>query len=136
MKEFINKLILSILAVLFMAGFRKLSPNPSIFHYLSLLLFILIFYYLFFPIGCRAWGCLRRNYNKAFPKIGILNGSIYSPIRENKCERAWTNVTPSMWILKLKSIIGGRLHLISAANINQSFSIIINPFGDIFLKKT
>jgi hypothetical protein len=135
MKEFIQKLILSILGVLFMAAFREFIPDPTIWHYLSLLLFILVFYYLIFPICNNIWKTIQKSFHENFPKIGILNGNIYSPIREHKCERGWTNVTQDMWKLKLKEFTKTKIQLIPTSKINQSFPLIINPFGDIFPEK-
>lgn len=132
MKGFIQKLFISVLVVLFMAGFRESFPNPSIWHYLSLLLFLLILYYLILPFCQKIWSYLKSQYKKFFPKIGVLNGSIVSPLREHKCEKKWTNVTPSMWHLALKEKLNKKIGLISASEINDSFSMIINPFGDNF----
>lgn len=132
MKKFIQKLFLSILGVLFMAGFREFLPDPSIWHYLSLLLFLLILYYLIYPLFQIIWRFLKGQYKKLFPKVGILNGSIISPQREHKCEKGWTNVTPSMWNLALQEALHKKIELIPVSKINDSFSLIINPFGDIF----
>lgn len=132
MKEFFQKLFISVLVVLFMGGFIKFFPNPSIWHYFSLLLFLLILYYLILPFCQKIWSYLKSQCKKIFPKIGVLNGSIVSPLREHKCEKGWTNVTPSMWHLALKEKLNKKIELISASEINNSFSMIINPFGDIF----
>jgi len=77
-----------------------------------------------------------RKHKNIYPKIGILNGSIYSPLREYKCRRSWTHVTASMWYKELTRIFKNKklkkIRLIPASEINDSFSIIINPFGDNF----
>lgn len=132
MRNFIQKLIISIIAVLFMAGFSKLFSEPSIWHYLSLLLLILLFYYLFLPLLKKIWAKFSKLYRSYFPKIGILNGNIYSPIREYKFERSCTNVTASMWALALKKSKIEHSVLITTSQISNSYSIIINPFGDSF----
>lgn len=132
MKEFIKKLFISIIGVLFMAGFIQLFPRPSIWHYLSLLLFLLLLYYLILPLLKIIWSKVAKLYRAYFPKIGILNGNIYSPLREHKCERGCTNVTPSMWDFALRKNKIKYSELITTAQISNAFSIIINPFGDIF----
>lgn len=132
MKQFIQKLIISILGVLFLAGFNKLFSSPTLWHYLSLLLFLFLLYYLLFPLARKIWSQIFRRYKTFFPKIGILNGNIYSPLREHKCERAWTNVTPSMWEHALRQKITRRIDLITTTQISNSYSIIINPLGDVF----
>jgi hypothetical protein len=132
MKDFIQKLIISITGVLFMAAFGLLFPAPSIWHYSSLLLFLLLTYYLIFPLLKKIWSEATKLYRIHFPKIGILNGNVKSPIREHKCEREWTNVTPSMWDLVLRREITKRTELIATSEIDNSYSIIINPFGDVY----
>lgn len=132
MREFIQKLIISILGVLFMAGFVQLFPAPSIWQYFSLLLFLFLLYYLIFPLLQIIWSNITKLCRNYFPKIGILNGNINSPLRENKCERVRTNVTPSMWDFALRREITKRIELITTTQISNSYSIIINPFGDVF----
>jgi len=132
MKDFIQKLIISTIVVFFMAGFNKMFSEPSIWHYLSLLLVILLIYYLCFPLLRMAWTKLANLYRTYFPKIGILNGNIYNPLREYKCERGYTNVTASMWGFALKKRKIKRCQLITTSQISNSYSVIINPFGDIF----
>ena len=132
MKDFIQKLILSIMVVLFMAGFGRIFPAPSIWHYLSLLLLILLIYYLCLPLLKIIWTKLSKFYRSYFPKVGILNGNIYSPLREYKFKRSCTNVTASMWALALRKSQIERSELITTSQICDSYSIIINPFGDSF----
>ena len=115
-----------------MAGFSELFPEPSIWHYFSLLLLILLLYYIFLPLLKIIWAKVSKLYRACFPKIGILNGNIYSPIREYKLERSCTNVTASMWASALRKSEIEHSVLITASQIDNSYSIIINPFGDSF----
>jgi hypothetical protein len=131
MKDFIQKLVISIIIVFFNLGFNYFFPTPSIWHYFSVLLIILLCYYLFYSLWKKYFPDIRGKYIKYFPKIGVLNGSIKGPLREYKCERACTNVTPSMWFLALRKNIN-RIHYISTSHINNSYTMIINPFGDNF----
>ena len=84
---------------------------------------------------------------KVFPKIAILNGNIDNGTNY-ACERSWTNITPSQWEAQLTVLIKKRIpwifkliyyltrqkfiQLINVNEIDDRFSIIINPFGDNF----
>ncbi|MCM8797163.1 MAG: hypothetical protein NC923_04715 [Candidatus Omnitrophica bacterium] len=73
---------------------------------------------------------------KFFPKIGILNGYIKTAVREYKCQHPWTTITPSIWQTELSEVLGKlwftNIKLISMSEIDNSFYMIINPFGDSF----
>lgn len=136
MKELIIKLIISIIVTVFLIIFGNYVKEPKTFHYITLLVILFIFFILLPKIinilDKIKIGLLRR----FWPKIGILNGNIISPVREHKCERAWTNITTSMWFSELRRILKNKLlktiKLISVSEIDKSYSIIINPFGDNF----
>jgi len=136
MKDFFRKLIVSLVVVIFMATFATIFPKPTIYHYISLLFLIVLIYYFILPLSKIIFRKLSRKFRKFYPKIGILDGSIFSPLREYKCQRSWTNVTASMWFSELIRTLKNKrlkiIQLITVSNINDSFSIIINPFGDNF----
>jgi len=136
MKDFFKTFIVSLIVVIFMATFTTLYPKPTLYHYTSLLFLIILIYYLFLLLSKSFFKEISRKFKSIFPKIGILNGSIYSPLREYKCRRSWTDVTASMWYAEIVRSLKGktlkRIKLIPASKINDSFSIIINPFGDNF----
>ncbi|KKK74291.1 hypothetical protein LCGC14_2885250, partial [marine sediment metagenome] len=136
MKEFIKKLILSSLVVIFIKIFTSLFPQPSIYHWISLLFAILLFYYLVIPSINKLLLFSTKIINRFYPSIAILNGNIISPLREYKCERSCTNVTGSMWFSELKDALKDKtlkkIKMIPALEISRKFSIIINPFGDNF----
>ena len=136
MKIFFKTLIVSLIVVIFMAIFTTFYPKPTFYHYTSLLFLIILIYYLFLLLSKSFFREISRKIKSIYPKIGILNGSIYSPLREYKCKRSWTKVTASMWyaeiVKDLKEKKLKRIRLIPASKINDSFSIIINPFGDNF----
>lgn len=119
-----------------MATYSNIFPEPTIFHHILLLLVILLFYYLIIPAFVKVSHVLSRQIQKVYPRIGVLDGSIATPVREYKCERVWTNVTPSMWLSELRKSLKDKrlkqLRMISTSEINSSFTIIINPFGDNF----
>ena len=85
------------------------------------------------------WKFLKDLRRKYIIKVGILNGSIYSPVREHKCKRIWIDITPEMWIQALKPIfknkIDKKLKEINTESIDDSWTMIINPFGDNFPEK-
>lgn len=136
MKNFFKTLIVSLIVVIFMAIFTALYPKPTVYHYTSLLFLIILLYYLFLLFSKSFYKKILRKFKNICPKIGILNGNIYSPLREYKCKRSWTEVTASMWyaelVKDLKEKKLKRIILIPTSKINDSFSIIINPFGDNF----
>lgn len=119
-----------------MAIFNSIFKSPTLYHYASLLLLLLLIYYLLIPIYIKIKGFISKKIKKIFPKIGILSGNIVGPVREYKCQRAHTKITSTIWFSKLdeslKSIKLKRLRMIPTSEIDDSFSIIINPFGDIF----
>lgn len=136
MKGFIKKLIISLLIASLIKVYTTLFPSPTIYHWLSLLFVILLFYYLFLPLIYKFSDFFSEIRKKHYPYIGILNGNISSPLREYKCQRAWTEVTSSMWFSGLKNAIKDKklqkIKMIPVLEISNKFSIIINPFGDNF----
>lgn len=136
MKDFLHKLIRSLIIVILMAIFQYVFPRPQLYHYAYLLLGVMFFCFLVIPSAKSAGETLSRELKKRCPKIGILNGSIVSPVREFKCERSWTNVTTSIWLSELRKALRTnrlkRLRLIPVSGIDSSYSMIINPFGDNF----
>ncbi len=79
---------------------------------------------------------------KYLVKVAILNGSIFQTEKEHRCVRTWIGITPEMWrraLIPLFPYFGKSwtrsLHLIPVTEINDSWSIIINPFGDNFPEK-
>lgn len=135
MKEFIKNLFVSSLVTIFFIVFTKLFPNPSYPHYIALAFILIIFYYLVSSYTNFQLWAIRRE-RRYFPKIGILNGNIKTAVREYKCQHPWTAITPVMWQEKLKQILRGiwflKIKMISISEINDSFYMIINPFGDSF----
>jgi len=136
MKEFIKKLIISILAVLFMATFGYFFPQPKLYHYISSLFLLLLFYYIAMPLFVMCKKNIGKEFKKIVPAIGILSGNVDSPIREFKCQRAHTKITASIWLFELRKALEKikfkKIRMLPTSEINNSFSIILNPFGDIF----
>lgn len=133
---FWEQLIRSIIAVLFIAFFQMLFPNATYYHYLAILFLLLIFYRYILPIIRNLKSKFNKYYRRFRPKIGILDGNIFGAIKESKCKRIWTEITPSMWYSALKSALQDisikRIELIPVTKIDDTYSMIINPFGDNF----
>lgn len=67
-----------------------------------------------------------------YPKIGLLNGQIESD-RDHPCEKIAINISPSSWKRALSSGVGrNKITFIRVTEINNSYRVIINPFGDNF----
>jgi Ca2+/Na+ antiporter len=133
MRDFLNKLVISVLVVIFMAAFSLLFPQPKFLHFVALLFVVLLFYYLGLPALSKFVSYLRAKKKKRFPKLGVLNGNIDSPVREYKCQHGNTDVTAGMWFTELRREFGSKkVEMITTSQISGAFSIIVNPFGDIF----
>ena len=136
MKEFLKIFISSLIVVILMAIFASVFREPNVYHYVSLLLIILVFYYLVISLLRWFLKYSSKKLKKIYPQIGILNGNIVDSIREYKCQRSWTNVTTSMWLSELQNALKNvrlkKIKTIPTVKISNTFSIIINPFGDSF----
>lgn len=136
MKQFAEKLLISAIVTALLAAFSAIFNNDlKEIHYVSLA-FVLFIFFVFLPLATKylrsLWVLFLQRF---FPKIGILSGNIKSPLREYKCEKSWTKITPSMWYSELSRVVQKRLKrikMISIADINSSYSLLINPFGDNF----
>jgi hypothetical protein len=79
---------------------------------------------------------------KYLVKVAILNGAIFKSEKEHKCVRSWIEITPEMWRKAIQPLFPyfekswmRSLYSIPVSDINDSWSIIINPFGDNFPEK-
>ena len=119
-----------------MAVFQRLYPQPTIKNYLVLLIVIVGIYWGVSSFFSKVKKALTDVIKKRFPKIGILNGCINGPEGEYKCEKKCTEVTSGMWNLELKRSLANikfkKIKMISVSQLDHSFTIIINPFGDVF----
>lgn len=116
-----------------MAAFSTWFPHPTVIHFISLLFAVLLLYYLGLPASLKIIKLFQKRRRKTNPRIGILNGNIESPVREYKCQHGFTDVTAAMWFTTLKrELKKAKLEMTTTSMISDRFSIIINPFGDIF----
>ena len=133
MRDFLHKFVISVVVVIFMAAFSVLFPQPKFLHFIALLFVVLLIYYLGLPALSKFVRYCRAKKKKRFPKLGVLNGNIDSPIREYKCQHTSTDVTAGMWFTELRREFGPKkVEMITTSQISDAFSIIVNPFGDIF----
>lgn len=133
MRDFLSKLVISLLVAIFITAYTILFPQPGLLHFIALLFAVVLFNYLGLRALSKLVGYLRVIKKKRFPKFGVLNGNIDSPIREYKCKRGNADVTAGMWCTELRREFGPRkVAMITTSQISAGFSIIVNPFGDIF----
>ena len=141
MKEILRSLRNSIFATLFYIFLVQFGFQKTWYEYLIVFCIIAVtlqLLKLFIPV----WKFIRDLKRKYFIRVAILNGSIYSPVREHKCVRSWIEVTPEMWRQALKPLFpyfsrswNRECYNIPVISIDDSWSIIINPFGDNFPEK-
>lgn len=140
MKIFFNNIVVSLLVVIILGIVSIRFPTPSFRQYAALFAVLLIFYTLFLPMIYNFKSYIVRAKRRFFPSIAILNGNIQTPVGEFPCERSFISITPGMWMLNLKNILRSsflrkmnfNIEFISLKKIDESYSMIINPFGDNF----
>ena len=136
MYNFLQNIIGSVIVTVLITAFTKISDGKLNASHYIVFAFIL---FIFFSISPG----LKRLFNKlimilihsCFPRIGILNGNINSPVREYKCKRSNICITPSMWEHELNHKINNKfkqIRFISTSEICYTYPILINPFGDNF----
>lgn len=93
---------------------------------------LFVVYYLAIPRLPKIRYWYLKNSRNLFPKIGLLNGQIESS-RDHPCEKVAINIAPSAWKRALSSAVGrNKISFIRITDIDDSYRIIINPFGDNF----
>ena len=141
MKKILDDLFISLIITLVILGFNSFIGSfigtPKWYHYIFALIVLFLVKWLILPWVWKEIKAIKNWVRKKFSKIGILNGSIFDPAKEFRCQKAWTNVTASMWNSELKRNLKTRtkIQMISTSQIDDSFSLIINPFGDIYPEK-
>jgi len=146
---FFEALISTLLSILFtytVAPIVESNKTNKVF-FIIISLSFLLFYCLIFSNLPKIKIWLTKIRRKIFPKIAILNGKINSESTYT-CEKAWANITPIQWENKLLSLLRARIswftkflfwitrqrivESINTNDINNSFYMILNPFGDNF----
>jgi len=136
--KIINNLLNAFIAILLIFVFNYFFPKPTIIHYIITLIILFLIKRLSSRLP-NPKQFLQRFLRKRIIKIGILNGSIVNPNNEYRCEKAWAEVTPGMWNSELKRSLKEiklkKIRMISTSQINNSFTTVINPFGDVYPEK-
>lgn len=139
MKELIEKIIASITTLIIVYIFQYFIKTPEISDYLILLCSILLLYFILLPLIDYFLSLLKESIRIHFPKIGILNGYIRDPKSEYKCQLAGSDVTSLMWYTMLTKMFKKnrfvRIRSIALADIDDSYTLIINPFGENYPEK-
>lgn len=140
MKDLFEKIIASISTFVIFLIFQDYIPKPSTRDYIILLCSVLLFYFMLLPLINYSLSLLKESMRILFPKIGILNGYIIDPKSEYKCVVAGsTDVTAFMWFTTIKKIFQNnlfvRIRSISLSDMNDSYTLIINPFGENYPEK-
>lgn len=141
MKKILDDLFISLIITLVILGFNSFIGSflgtPKWYHYIFALIVLFLVKWLILPWVWKKIKAMKNWARKQYPKIGILNGSIFDPAKEFRCQKEWTNVTASMWNFELKRnlVTKTKIQMISTSQIDDSFSLIINPFGDVYPEK-
>lgn len=134
LRTIVEGILIGCVGVSFFAFFNKIFPNPSTTHYIILLIVLLSIYFLFAPLLFHVFIFIKKSWKVICPKIGILNGYIYNSQRERRCQRISIQIGAETWYYALQKALNGmtfkRIRSISISELNDSFSLIINPFGE------
>ncbi len=141
MKEIIKNLRNSTFVTLFYIFLSQFGFQKTWYEYLTVFCIVVVVIQLL-KLLIPFWKFVRDLKRRYFIKVAVLNGSIFSPVRENKCVRSWIGVTPEMWRRALSPLFpyfakswNREFYEISVTSIDDSCTIIINPFGDNFPEK-
>jgi hypothetical protein len=141
MKDILKKLRDSTFATFFYIVLSLFGFHNTWFEYLMVFCIVVVTLQLLTLLK-PVWEFIGDVKRKCLVKVAVLDGSIYSPVREYKCVRSWIGVTPEMWRQALKPLFpffwkswNREFHEIPVTLIDDSWTIIINPFGDNFPEK-
>jgi len=130
----IEKILIGFLGVIFIYCFNKIFPEPGIKQYVIVFIVLLAILYIFVPLLFQCFVFAKKIWKILCPKIGILNGYIYSSEKEKRCQPVSIKIGNEEWryaLLKaLNRMCFKRIRSISVSELDDSFSLIINPFGE------
>ena len=139
MRALIERLLLTAITTAFVLAFNTYWNKPNWRHYVGLCIAAGVLYFLLVPLSLKVKKYAQTIIRKFFPKIGVLNGYTQGdPLREYKCIPVNAGVPSEGWLNalrgaeSLKSYRFRRIHSISASQIDTSYKIVINPFGENF----
>lgn len=128
----IKSLVETIISAFVLEYFLEARKYWGLSFYVVIVPALFVIYYFAVPrlLKIRSW--FLRTSRNVFPQIGLLNGQVESS-RDHPCEKVSINIAPSAWKRALSAAVGrNNIRFIKVTDINDSYRIIINPFGDNF----
>jgi hypothetical protein len=133
-RDLLQRFIATAVTFLFFAMFKDGLGLVKTTDYLKLISILLLIYFGIVPFLEWLINILKRTFNKLVPKIGILNGYIEDAGREYKCVPKSTRTPGIIWDRELRKALKGirlkRIKGLYAGKIDNSFALIINPYGE------
>lgn len=133
-KDVIERFLLTASTFLLFTFFRDRLGLVSPEDYLTLVGVLLSLYFIVVPSLLRVLTAARNKFNALVPKVGILNGYVRDASKEHKCVPKFANISGISWERELRKALKGvrlkRIKRLYAEDINNSFALIINPYGE------
>ena len=134
LRDVVERFLLTALTFLVFAFFRDRLGLVRTEDYLTLIGILLSLYFIIVPFLLWLFNAAKNKYNRLVPKIGILNGYIKDASREHKCVPKAANVSGIIWGRELRKALKGmrfkRIRMLYAGEIDTSFALIVNPYGE------
>jgi len=134
LKDVTERFILTAATFLLFTFFRDRLGLVKTEDYLTLVGILLAFYFIVIPLLLWLFGSVMNMYNRLVPKIGILNGYVKDASKEHKCVPKAANVSGIIWERSLRKALKGvrlkRIRRLYAGEIDNSFALIVNPYGE------
>jgi len=136
LRDVLERFLLTALTFLLFTFFRDRLGLVRPEDYLTLIGVLLSLYFIIVPLIIWLLNAARNKFNRLVPKIGILNGYIKDASREHKCVPKAANVSGIIWENELRKALRGvhfkRIKRLYAGEIDTSFALIVNPYGENF----
>ncbi len=133
-RDITERFILTAATFLLFTFLRDRLGLVDVEDYLILVGVLLSFYFAAIPVLFWLFRKILRAFNKLVPKIGILNGYIKDASKENKCVPKSANITGIVWERELRKALQEitlkRIRTVFAEEIDASFALILNPYGE------
>jgi len=133
-KDVIERFLLTATTFLLFTFFRDRLGLIRPEDYLALVGVLLSFYFIVVPSLLWLVTAAKNKFNAFVPKIGILNGYIRDASKEHKCVPKFANISGIMWERELRKALKGmwfkRIRKLYVEDIDTSFALIINPYGE------
>lgn len=102
LKGILERFMLTTLTFLLFAFLRDRLGLVQVEDYLTLIVILLLLYFVINPLLLWFFNVVRNQYNRLVPKIGILNGYIADASREHKCVPKHTKIAGIVWERELR----------------------------------